>query len=210
MAETISTQAVVAKAPAKPISLKSFLNIEKSLLTRKVTTDLIGSPIKFLIMGVGSEEQEVVKKDGTLSVDDDGVIMMKKIYNTDMCSALAIANKENAQMRADGIAAAEAGDLQRSYDLLQGYLRKITISFNLLLSNDKSKAIANAIAQKDRTNAEGNIEYVKTDNGHLLTIDTRSFSIVKAFSFGATMYVPNDNVVSTKKAEEVIKEDAKV
>lgn len=130
------------------------------------------APLKFEIQGNGNTIP-MVDKNGVQVVDQQGIPLMKTIYNTRVNSHVAMLNPRNKAILLEAMTAETAGNTELAHDKFNQYLNKIQVSFSVILNNGRKNPVFH-----NGDLVKGRVELVTTDNGQLLTLENNTVSLV--------------------------------
>lgn len=154
-----------------------FTAVQNILAKRKIlrVTDA-GELIKAHIASTTGVTIPVTTKEGDPVMGQNGMPLMKTIYNLQVNSHIAMLNPRNREYLSEGMKAETAGDMEKATELYNKYLNSIQVSFNVLLTS----ASVPTFGKNDMV--QGTVQLITTDNGQLLTLD--KVTAVKAKTLG--------------------------
>lgn len=143
-----------------------FKGVQNIIAKRKMVrvTDA-GSLSKVFIQSTQGTTIPVLTKEGEPVLGQNGMPLMKTIYNVAANSQVAMLNSRNKALLEEGMKHETVGDMEKATELYNKYLNAIQVSFNMLLTSSSTPVFGkNDLVQ-------GVIQLITTDNGQLLTLD---------------------------------------
>lgn len=123
--------------------------------------------------GIAGNGTEVPMLNGDKSpvLDDTGRPIMKKIFNLNANSGVALDNPANDKILFDAVTAEQAGDADAASELYRTYLNKVQMSVGI----PDYHAAYNCVKGDE---IKANVEIITTDNGQLISLNIKSIGVV--------------------------------
>lgn len=172
-------------------------NAVQKIMNKRKTLEakLVGKKVSLTVKGNGTQVMVTRKIDGSVveSVVEPGTPFEKVIFNTNMVSSIAMANKANWAFASDGLKAEKAGDPAKAHEFFTTFLNKMQVSFNIPTTSPVLALLG------DQADIEARVIRVDTENGSLLTIDPATIRVLApvelkdtVFSFDGLLEEPKD------------------
>lgn len=120
------------------------------------------------VIDVKNKQGEVVAQAG-----GDGVILQKKIFNTNLNSSVPMKNPANISLYKQACAAEKAGEKDKAHKLFNDLANKLQVSFGLLLPSKFEFQLS------DGVEISAKLSLVTTEKGQIITIDPKSIRVIE-------------------------------
>jgi hypothetical protein len=203
--------------PVTQQKLNNMANTAQRLLNSKAVQNimnkrkvldakLVGKKVSITIKGNGTQIM-VTTKEGKVveSVVEPGTPFEKVIFNLGANSSIAMLNKANWALAAEGLKAEKAGDPAKAHEFFSDFLNKMQVSFSIPTTLPVLALLG------DQADIEARVIRVDTENGSLLTIDPATIRVLApvelrdtTFSFDGLLEEPKegeDGAEGTKDGE---------
>lgn len=130
----------------------------------------------------------------------DGVVLQKKIFNTNVNSAIAMKNPANVTLYKDACKAEKAGETDKAHDLFNQLANKLQVSFGLLLPSKFEFQLS------DGVEISAKLQLITTDNGQIITIDPKTIRIMEPEVLATGGFSMEDPFAAEQEAEEEVED----
>jgi hypothetical protein len=207
------------KTPKTSNIMWNFNSFRTTYLSRGTVTEQEardGKFMKTIVTGDGNEI-DVTNKAGQLvsTATDKEVVLRKRIFNVKLNSAVAIANPVNKATLAIAMEADKLGNsydanrkfvgikdkvqAQKAADYYNQYLNDVQVSFSLLAGHKLYDRL------KSNSRIECDLELIETEDGKLITINSKGIALQGAEAAAKTTSTMLDDFFGTEEAPATVK-----
>lgn len=180
---------------------KSFQSLMNNRINATLEAATKQRTVLLTIKGNGNSI-DVKNKAGELvaQAGGDGVVLQKKIFNTNVNSAIAMKNPANVTLYKDACKAEKAGETDKAHDLFNQLANKLQVSFGLLLPSKFEFQLS------DGVEISAKLQLITTDNGQIITIDPKTIRIMEPEVLATGGFSMEDPFAAEQEAEEEVED----